>query len=373
MMKKESKSITVEQNAEIGVEQFDHVELFVGNALQACYYYQRGFGFDVVGYKGLQTGVRDATSYVLRQNDIYLVVTSALSADNQIAHYVQKHGDGVKCIGLRVKDARQSYEAALNRGAQGLSEPQIQEDEDGVFISASISTYGETIHKFIERDNYRSGFAPGYKAISEKTIGSGLLTVDHIVGNVEVGRMDYWVDFYERVFGFHVIQRFGTKDIVTQYSALLSTVMASENGKIKLPINEPFSAPRRSQIQEYLDYNSAPGVQHIAFSTDDIVGTVKALSKQGIEFLSVPRAYYEALTDRVGQIDEDINLLAELGILVDREAEGYLLQIFTKPVEDRPTLFFEVIQRKGASGFGKGNFKALFESIEREQSRRGNL
>ncbi len=266
---------------------------------------------------------------------------------------MQKHGDGVKCIGLRVKDARYCYETALNRGAQGLVEPQIQEDDNGVFISASVATYGDTIHTFVERDNYRGGFAPGYKAISERKIGSGLLSVDHIVGNVEVGRMDYWVDFYEQVFGFHVIQRFGSKDIVTQYSALLSTVMASQNGKIKLPINEPFSAPRRSQIQEYLDYNSAPGVQHIAFRTDDIIGTVVALRKQGIEFLSVPSAYYAALTDRVGQIDEDINLLAELGILVDRESEGYLLQIFTKPVEDRPTLFFEVIQRKGASGLAR--------------------
>ncbi|MCC7531079.1 MAG: 4-hydroxyphenylpyruvate dioxygenase [Candidatus Melainabacteria bacterium] len=372
-MKQESKATAVKQNAEIGVEQFDHVELFVGNALQACYYYHRGFGFDIVGYRGLQTGARDAASYVLRQNDIYLVITSALSPDHPVAQHVQKHGDGVKCIGLRVKDARQSYEAALNRGAQGLIEPKIQEDEDGIFISASVAAYGDTIHTFIERDNYRGGFAPGYKAVSELTAGSGLLSVDHIVGNVEVGRMDYWVDFYERVFGFHVIQRFGAKDIVTQYSALLSTVMASQNGKIKLPINEPFSAPRRSQIQEYLDYNSAPGVQHIAFCTEDIVGTVQALRKQGIEFLSVPRSYYDALTDRVGQIDEDIDLLAELGILVDRESEGYLLQIFTKPVEDRPTLFFEVIQRKGANGFGKGNFKALFESIEREQSRRGNL
>lgn len=372
-MKQESKATAVKQNAEIGVEQFDHVELFVGNALQACYYYHRGFGFDIVGYRGLQTGARDAASYVLRQNDIYLVISSALSPDHPVAQHVQKHGDGVKCIGLRVKDARQSYEAALNRGAQGLIEPKIQEDEDGIFISASVAAYGDTIHTFIERDNYRGGFAPGYKAVSELTAGSGLLSVDHIVGNVEVGRMDYWVDFYERVFGFHVIQRFGAKDIVTQYSALLSTVMASQNGKIKLPINEPFSAPRRSQIQEYLDYNSAPGVQHIAFCTDDIVGTVQALRKQGIEFLSVPRSYYDALTDRVGQIDEDIDLLAQLGILVDRESEGYLLQIFTKPVEDRPTLFFEVIQRKGANGFGKGNFKALFESIEREQSRRGNL
>lgn len=373
MMKQKSKSAAVEPCAEIGVDQFDHIELLVGNALQASYYYHRGFGFDIVGYRGLQTGVRDATSYVLQQNDIYLVVTSALTPDHQIAKHVQKHGDGVKCIGLRVKDARQSYEAALSRGAKGLIEPQTQEDENGVFVSASIATYGDTIHTFVERDNYKGGFAPGYKAVNEKQNGSGLLSVDHVVGNVEVGRMDYWVDFYERIFGFHVIQRFGSKDIVTQYSALLSTVMSSQNSKIKLPINEPFSAPRRSQIQEYLDYNSAPGVQHIAFSTDDIIGTVERLRKQGIEFLSVPRAYYDALTDRVGQIDEDINLLAELGILVDRESEGYLLQIFTKPVEDRPTLFFEVIQRKGASGFGKGNFKALFESIEREQSRRGNL
>lgn len=375
VMKRQTSELeTTRTSQDLVVEHFDHVELFVGNALQACHYYQRGFGFEVIGHRGLHTGVRDSASFVLKQGEIYLILTAALQPDHPAARYVEKHGDGVKCIGLRVKNARSCYEAALSKGAESIAEPYVSEDEEGRFVCASIATYGDTIHRFVERHQYTGAFAPGYRQICKKPGASDLLTtIDHIVGNVEVGAMAHWVDFYKRVFGFHVYQQFGADDISTQYSALVSTVMANENTAVKLPINEPAEGIKRSQIQEYLDYNLAPGVQHIAMGTKDIIKTVRTLRRRGIEFLSVPRAYYELLPERVGPIDEDIETLAELGILVDRESNGYLLQIFTKPVEDRPTLFFELIQRKGANGFGKGNFKALFESIEREQDLRGNL
>ncbi len=359
---------------EIEIEGFDHVEFYVGNALQAAYYYNRGFGFDVVGYKGLETGDRQSTSYVLRQKNVQLVLTGALSSESAVAEHVFRHGDGVKSIGMRVKDARKAYETAVSRGAKSIQEPKTTEDADGRFTSAAVATYGDTIHTFIERKDYKGVFAPGFRAVEGRADSrAGLLFVDHIVGNVETGRMEDWVKFYEKTFGFYVYQYFDAKDVSTQYSALVSKVMSNKTGTIKLPINEPAPAKRKSQIQEYLDYYTAGGVQHIAVATADIVKSVADLRARGIEFLTVPQSYYDMLPERVGKIDEDIKELAKLGILVDRESEGYLLQIFTKPVEDRPTLFFEIIQRKGARGFGKGNFQALFQSIEREQEKRGNL
>ncbi len=358
---------------EIPIEGFDFIEFYVGNALQASYYYNRGFGFDVVAYSGLETGERNRVSYVLRQNKVQLILTSGLNPNSEIGHHVLQHGDGVKNVGLRVKDARKAYETALSRGAEGVAAPVEQEDKDGRFVTATIKTYGDTVHTFVQRREYTGAFAPGFKAVEKKGETTGLLIIDHVVGNVECERMIDWVQFYERVFGFYVYQGFDAKDISTEYSALVSKVMANKGGSIKLPINEPYPGKRKSQIQEYLDYYTAPGVQHIAISTADIIKTVAHLRDRGIDFLTVPRSYYDMLSERVGKIDEDIEELASLGILVDRESEGYLLQIFTKPVEDRPTLFFEVIQRKGAKGFGKGNFKALFESIEREQAVRGNL
>jgi 4-hydroxyphenylpyruvate dioxygenase len=360
---------------EIRVDGFDHTEFYVGNALQACYYYHHGFGFDIVGYKGLETGHRDRVSYVLQQGNVKIVLTGALNADSEIAEHVHRHGDGVKTIGLKVRDARLAYETAIARGAKCFAEPVEVTDDYGTMVTASVHTYGDTIHTFVDRSNYsKENFAPGFKPITDKADGGvGLAAIDHVVGNVEVDRMEHWVDFYKKVFGFYVYQYFDANDISTQYSALVSKVMANRTGSIKLPLNEPAVGIRKSQIQEYLDYYLAPGVQHIAIATRDIIETVGALHERGIEFLTVPRSYYDALPERVGEIDEDIEELAKLGILVDRESEGYLLQIFTKPVEDRPTLFFEIIQRKGAHGFGKGNFKALFESIEREQANRGNL
>lgn len=358
---------------EIPIEGFDFIEFYVGNAKQACYYYHKGFGFDLVAYKGLETGSRQQASYVLRQKNVNLILTSGLTADSEIGKHVLAHGDGVKNIGFRVKDASKAYETAVSRGAVSVLAPSKSEDENGAFVSAAVATYGDTIHTFVQRADYKGAFAPGFKAVEKKGESTGLLIVDHIVGNVEVDKMEYWVDFYQKVFGFYIYQYFDAKDISTEYSALVSKVMSNKSGSIKMPINEPYEASRKSQIQEYLDYYTAGGVQHIAISTADIIKTVGELHKRGIEFLTVPRSYYDSLSERVGEIDEDIEELAKLGILVDRESEGYLLQIFTKPVEDRPTLFFEIIQRKGARGFGKGNFKALFESIEREQEIRGNL
>lgn len=367
------KSAPAQAVTEIPIEGFDFVEFYVGNAKQACYYYHKGFGFDVVAYKGLETGSRETASYVLRQKNVNLVLSTGLNPDSPIGKHVLQHGDGVRNVGFRVKDAEKAYETAVSRGAVSLQEPHVDEDEDGRFVSATVATYGDTVHSFIQRHEYKGAFAPGYKAVNKKGDGSGLLIIDHIVGNVEVDRMNHWVKFYENVFGFYVYQGFDANDISTQYSALVSKVMANKAGSIKMPINEPYPGKRKSQIQEYVDYYTAGGVQHIAISTADIIKTVGELHKCGIEFLTVPRSYYDTLTERVGKIDEDIEELHKLGILVDRESEGYLLQIFTKPVEDRPTLFFEIIQRKGAKGFGKGNFQALFESIEREQAIRGNL
>lgn len=358
---------------EISIDGFDHIEFFVGNALQACYYYHNGFGFDVVGYKGLETGDRSQVSYVLKQGSVQLVLTGTLTKDSAIAQHVHEHGDGVKVIGMRTRDAVKAYETAIARGAKSFSAPVESKDEFGSFISASVYTYGETVHRFVQRQDYKDNFAPGFKPIEKKGKPLGLAAIDHVVGNVEVDKMEEWVEFYQKIFGFYVFQYFDADDISTQYSALVSKVMANKTGTIKLPINEPAMGLRKSQIQEYLDYYHAGGVQHIAIATRDIIATVAELQNRGIEFLKVPQSYYDALPERVGEIDEDLAVLAKHDILVDRESGGYLLQIFTKPVEDRPTLFFEVIQRKGATGFGKGNFKALFESIEREQASRGNL
>lgn len=374
MVKEATKLKQTNPVEEINIDGFDYVEFYVGNALQACYYYHRGFGFDVVAYKGLETGSRESVSYVLQQEKVKIVLTAAIKADHEVAEHVKEHGDGVKSIGLRVRNVTKSYETAIARGAKSIYAPRIVEDEHGKYESAAVATYGDTIHTFINRSEYKA-FAPGFKVVTGKSGSSaGLVHIDHIVGNVELDALQKWVDFYQQIFGFHIFQYFDAEDISTKYSALVSKVMANKSGTVKMPLNEPYEAGlRKSQIQEYLDYYNAAGVQHIAITTRDIIATVGELRRRGIEFLTVPQTYYDTLTERVGQIDEDLNELAKLGILVDRESEGYLLQIFTKPVQDRPTLFFEIIQRKGATGFGKGNFMALFESIEREQEQRGNL
>lgn len=353
----------------------DHIEFYVGNAKQAAYYYQHAFGFELVAYAGPETGVRDRASYVLQQNKIRIVLTTSLMPDSDIAKHVNKHADGVKVLALWVDDAEKSWHETLSRGAQSYKEPQTLQDEFGEVKIASIHTYGETIHTFVERTNYSGPFLPGYKAAKSKFKSKpvGFEFIDHCVGNVELGEMDRWVKFYEDVMGFKLIITFDDNDISTEYSSLMSKVVSSGNGFIKFPINEPASGKKKSQIEEYIEFYHGAGVQHIAILTNDIISTVSELQERGIEFLTVPFTYYESLSERVGKIDEDMDELAKLGILVDRDDEGYLLQIFTKPVEDRPTLFFEIIQRKGAKSFGKGNFKALFESIEREQALRGNL
>ncbi len=362
------------RTAEIPIIGFDFIEFYVGNAKQACYFYEHGLGFELVGYRGLETGDRTLTSYALRQNNIKIILTSSMSSDDQVSTHVQNHGDGIRSIGFSVNDCTSCYGSAVERGAKSVSSPETHTDEFGTFISASVRTYGDTVHTFVQRNDYPSHIAPGFKPLNSWTGGAGLINVDHIVGNVECGRLMDWVNFYESVFGFHVFQGFNASDISTQYSALTSRVMANEAGTIKMPLNEPAEGAKRSQIQEYLDFYGTPGVQHIALTTNNIIATVSELRRRGIEFLSVPPAYYSYLKDRVGAIDEDLNDLAKLGILVDRESNGYLLQIFTKPIEDRPTLFLEIIQRKGgACGFGKGNFLSLFESLEREQDLRGNL
>jgi 4-hydroxyphenylpyruvate dioxygenase len=356
---------------------FDHVEFYVGNAKQAAYFYSRAFGFTPIAYSGLETGARDRASYVLAQGDIRFVFTTALQPDHPISEHVRLHGDGVKVVALTVDDARRSYEETTRRGARGVIEPKTIEDEFGRVKLASIATYGETIHTFVERQDYAGPFLPGFKPIpttpETRARGAGLKAIDHIVGNVELGKMNEWVDFYARIMGFTQLIHFTDEAISTEYSALMSKVMQNGSGRIKFPINEPAQGKKKSQIEEYLDYYKMPGVQHIAMVTDDIIATVDQLQRQGVEFIPAISSYYEELEGRVGQIDEPIADIARLGILVDRDDEGYLLQIFTKNAQDRPTLFFEVIERKGARGFGEGNFKALFEAIEREQALRGNL
>jgi 4-hydroxyphenylpyruvate dioxygenase len=353
----------------------DYIEFWVGNAKQSALYYRAAFGYELIGYRGPETGVRDRASYLLQQDKIRLVITSALGPEGAIAEHVALHGDGVRDIAFWVDDARDAHAKAVERGARSVQAPTVAKDDKGEVIIAAIATYGETIHSIVERKNYKGLFLPGFVPMSSEyaPAGTGLKYVDHCVGNVELGKMNEWVGFYERVLGFTNILTFDDKTISTEYSALMSKVMSNGNGRIKFPINEPAQGKKKSQIEEYLDFYRGPGVQHIAIATDDIVKTVRALKSRGVEFLRVPKTYYETVLDRVGKIDEDLAPLAELGILVDRDDEGYLLQIFTKPVQDRPTLFYEIIQRKGAKSFGAGNFKALFEAIEREQELRGNL
>ncbi len=353
----------------------DYIELYVGNAKQSALFYQYAFGFELIAYAGPETGVRDRASYVLKQNKIRFVLTSAMQPDSDIAEHVKKHGDGVKVLALWVDDAAKSYAETTSRGAIGVSEPQTFTDTHGEVKVATIKTYGDTVHTFVERKNYNGAFLPGYQPrkslFQQQSIG--LEYVDHCVGNVELGAMNKWVKFYEDAMGFKLLVTFDDKDISTEYSALMSKVVANGNSYIKFPINEPAEGKKKSQIDEYLDFYKGPGVQHIAIATNNIIHTVGELRKRGVEFLQVPAVYYEDVLDRVGKIDEDLKPLKDLNILIDRDDEGYLLQIFTKPVQDRPTLFFEIIQRKGAKSFGKGNFKALFEAIEREQAIRGNL
>ena len=353
----------------------DHIEFYVGNAKQSALFYQHCMGFELVAYAGPETGVRDRASYVLQQDKIRFVLTTSIKKDTPIATHVAKHGDGVKVLALWVDDARKSFYETTSRGAEVASEPQVIKDEFGEVVVASIKTYGETVHTFVERKNYKGVFLPGYQPRKNglKVEPIGLKYVDHCVGNVELGKMNEWVKFYENVMGFKLLITFDDSDISTEYSALMSKVVSNGNGYIKFPINEPADGKKKSQIEEYLDFYYGPGVQHIAIATDDIIKTVSELRRRGMEFLYVPDTYYENILDRVGKIDEDLKELKKQNILIDRDEEGYLLQIFTKPVQDRPTVFFEIIERNGAKSFGKGNFKALFESIEREQALRGNL
>ncbi|MGG1663770.1 4-hydroxyphenylpyruvate dioxygenase [Brevibacillus sp. NRS-1366] len=355
------------------IQDWDYLEFYTGNAKQTMHYFIKTFGFEAVAYSGLETGSREKVSYVLKQNHMTFVISGALNPDSPIAEFVKKHGDGVKDVALRVEDCEQAYREAVSRGAIPIMEPTEYTDQYGTVKKAIIGTYGENIHSFIERKTYTGPFFPGFVPYqsSVKAEGTGIVGIDHIVGNVEV--MDEWVEYYQKVMGFTAVQNFSEDDISTEYSALMSKVMQSGTGRIKFPINEPAEGRRKSQIQEFLEFYKGPGVQHIAILTNDIIDTVSKLQANGVDFLSVPDTYYEELKDRVGEIDEDIEALKKLGVLVDRDDEGYLLQLFSKPIVDRPTLFIEIIQRKGARGFGNGNFKALFEALEREQERRGNL
>ena len=353
----------------------DHVEFYVGNARQAAYFYRAAFGMSLVAYAGPETGQRDRASYVVQQGKIRFVLTTPLRNGNAIAEHICRHGDGVRAIALWVDDANSAWRETTSRGAVSVAQPYVIADEHGQVVLASIRSYGDTIHTFVERENYSGAFLPGYRAVENDHVArpTGLVHIDHMVGNVGWHEMNEWVKFYSDVMGFSLYQHFDDKDISTEYSALMSKVMANGNGYVKFPINEPAEGKKKSQIEEYLEFYGGPGVQHIALATNDILQTVSKLSQQGIEFLHVPHTYYTELQGRVGRIDEPIEELEKLGILVDRDDEGYMLQIFTRPVEDRPTLFFEIIQRKGSRSFGKGNFKALFEAIEREQQARGNL
>ncbi len=353
----------------------DFIEFYVGNAKQSAQYYQTAFGFELVAYAGPETGRKDRASYVLQQGKIRLILTSSLFPDSEITEHVKKHGDGVKVLALWVDDAEESFNKTVSRGAVATSEPETLEDEHGQVKVASIKTYGDTLHTFVERTNYQGVFMPGFvpKESLMKIEPIGLKYIDHCVGNVGWGEMNTWVKFYEDVMGFKLLLTFDDKDISTEFTALMSKVVSNGNGYIKFPINEPAEGKKKSQIEEYIDSYNGAGVQHIAVATDNIIHTVGELRRRGVEFLYVPDLYYEEVLDRVGEIDEDLKPLKDLNILIDRDDEGYLLQIFTKPVQDRPTVFYEIIQRKGAKSFGKGNFKALFESIEREQELRGNL
>mgnify|MGYP001361574001 FL=1 len=361
--------------APYSIKGFDHCEFYVGNAKQAAYFYNKTMGFNIIAYCGLETGSRDKVSYVLNQGKIFLVVTSPMIKDTEIGYHIDRHGDGIKDVALTVNDAEGAWKSCIERGAKSAMSPLEIKDGNGQAVMASIHTFGDTIHTFIERNNYKGSFLPGY---SEYNLGSetetcGLAHIDHVVGNQPDGEMQPICDFYERVFGWHRFWTVDDKDINTEYSSLRSIVMANDNEIVKIPINEPADGIRKSQIQEFIDYYETAGIQHLALSTKDIVQSVEKMKKNGVQFLTTPDSYYDSLIERVGEIDEDIEVLKSLGILVDRDENGYMLQIFTKPLQDRPTLFFEIIQRKGSNSFGKGNFKALFESIEREQGKRGNL
>lgn len=371
----ELQSSTITKQDFLPLNGTDYIEFYVGNAKQSAHFYESVFGFEIMAYAGPETGVREKASYVVQQGKIRFVLTTSLYANSEISDHVRNHGDGVKVLALWVDDATAAFHETVQRGAIPVSEPQYLADEDGYVIVSSIKTYGDTIHTFVERKNYRGVFLPTYIPFKSRTSKGtvGLQYVDHCVGNVQLGDMNKWVKFYEEVMGFKLLMTFDDNDISTEFSSLMSKVVSNGNGFVKFPINEPASGLKKSQVDEYLDFYNGAGVQHIAIATNDIIKTVTDLKARGVDFLEVPATYYDDLTARVGKIDEAIEPLKNLNILVDRDEEGYLLQIFTKPVEDRPTLFFEIIQRKGATSFGKGNFKALFEAIEREQEKRGNL
>ena len=361
-------------NEPLPVKGFHHVELWVGNAKQAAYYYRRALGFDQLAYAGPETGVRDRASYLLGQGKIRLALTSPVAADHPISAHLARHGDGVRDVAFSVEDVERCYREAVARGAEAIAAPETLGDGQGSVRRATVRTYGDTVHSFVSGAAGGDGFLPGYAPLAvaaDRPVG--LLAIDHVVGNVEEGRMQPWREFYERVFGFEPFVSFDDKDISTEFSALRSQVMANASRSVKMPINEPAVGRKKSQIQEYLDFNAGAGVQHLALLTDDIIFTVSRLRENGVEFLAVPDTYYDEVWERVGAVAEERRRVRELGILVDRDERGYLLQLFTRPVQDRPTLFYEIIQRRGCQSFGKGNFKALFESIEREQARRGNL
>lgn len=355
------------------IRRVDHIRHYVGNARQSAYYYQHTFGFAITGYHGLETGLKHEVDYLLEQNDLRLLFSAPVRPDHPMSEKIAEHGDFVQDIAFEVDDVDWSWKTAIERGAESWKKPFSLQDDKGEVRLASVKIYGDTVHTFLNRDKFKGHFLPGMKEINEPGDPIGLIEVDHCVGNVELGRMNHWVKWYQDVLGFHNLISFDDKDISTDYTALMSKVMASGNGRVKFPINEPAQGKKKSQIDEFLEFFGGPGVQHVAMRTDDIVYTVSRLQARGIQFLSVPKSYYDMLPERVGEIEEDISVLAELGILVDRDDEGYLLQIFTKPITDRPTLFYEIIHRKGAQSFGKGNFKALFEAIEREQALRGTL
>lgn len=371
--KPQSRPIT-EEGDFLQIKSIDHVHFYVGNAKHAMYYWWKGFGFKPVAYSGLETGNREYASYVLESGTARFVVSAPYGPSSPLAAHHMVHGDGVKVIALQVEDVEKAWKETTSRGGKSAWAPREEKDDHGIFRTSAIYTYGETLHVFVDRDDYKGVFAPTYRPITDKAAEStGLASIDHIVGNVQLGKMNDWVKFYHEVMGFRQLLHFDDKDISTEYSALMSKVMSNGNGRVKFPINEPAEGKKKSQIEEYLDYYLTPGAQHIAIATGNIIETVAQLKARGIEFLRVPDAYYEMLPDRVGSIKEDLKAIHDLGILVDRDDEGYLLQIFSRPIQDRPTMFVEIIQRRGAQGFGKGNFKALFESLELEQERRGNL
>jgi len=369
-------TLTPNRSPALATLEFDHLELWVGNAKQAAHYYCTAFGFAPLAYAGPETGMKDVASYAVRQNDLTLVLTSSLVPGGPIAAHVDRHGDGVRDVALRTSDVREAFATAVAGGARAVQQPEVREDEGGRTVSAQIATYGDTVHTLLERGTYAGAWLPGYRpwrALMPTANAVGLVRIDHTVGNVGWGEMDRWCDYYAKAFGFTQLIGFDDKDISTEFTALRSKVMQSPSGKVKLPINEPAEGRKRSQIEEYLDFYGGPGVQHVAIATDDIVETVRALRGNGVELLDTPASYYEKLGERVGAIAEDVAILQDLNILVDRDDLGYMLQIFTKPLQDRPTMFFEIIQRRGSLSFGKGNFKALFVSIEQEQAKRGNL